>query len=113
MTHFHYLELEWGMDFFRNGVLLFRPLRMVASKEATKSDMTASASRKPVRTEMMSELGFVYFLLRTAPRKTVKVWLVSWRNCGGGRKLSYIESNLVGWWSAMLDTGDSPEEEPL
>jgi hypothetical protein len=46
---------------------------MIVSKEATKSDMTASASRKPVRTEMMSELGFVYFLLRAAPRKTVKV----------------------------------------
>lgn len=86
---------------------------MIASKEATKSDMTASASRKPVRTEMMSELGFVYFLLRTAPRKTVKVWLVSWRNCDGGRKLSYIESNLVGWWGAMLDIGDSLEEELL
>ena len=86
---------------------------MMASKEATKSDMTASASRKPVRTEMISELGFVYFLLRTASRKTVKVWLVSWRNYGGGRKLSYIESNLVGWWGAMLDTGDSLAEEPL
>ena len=86
---------------------------MIASKEATKSDMTASASRKPVRTEMMSELGFVYFLLRTAPRKTVKVWFVSWRNCGGGRELSYIERNLVGWWGVMLDTRDGPEEELL
>lgn len=86
---------------------------MIASKEATKSDMTASASRKPVRTEMMSELGFVYFLLRTAPRKTVKVWLVSWRNRDDGRKLSYIESNLVGRWGAMLDIGNSLEEELL
>jgi hypothetical protein len=46
---------------------------MAVSNVATKSVMTASASCRPARTEMMSELGFVYFLVRAASRKTVKV----------------------------------------
>lgn len=54
-----------------------RPVRITVSNEAMKSVMTASASCRPARTEMMSELGFVYFLVKAASKKTVKVWLVS------------------------------------
>jgi hypothetical protein len=61
--------------------VLLRPERITMSSVATKSAMTASASCRPARTDMMSELGFVYFLVRAASRKTVKVWLVSRRNC--------------------------------
>lgn len=57
--------------------LRVRPLRITVSRVAMKSVMTASASCKPARTEMMSELGFVYFFVKAASRKTVKVWLVS------------------------------------
>ena len=46
---------------------------MAVSSVATKSVMTASASLRPVRTDIMSELGLVYFLARAASRKTVKV----------------------------------------
>jgi hypothetical protein len=57
--------------------VLLRPLRMAVSKVAMKSVMTASALCRPASTEMTSELGFVYFLVRAASRKTVKVWPVS------------------------------------
>jgi hypothetical protein len=57
--------------------LLLLPLRIAVSKVAMKSVMTASASFRPARTEMTSELGLVYFLVRAASRKTVKVWPVS------------------------------------
>jgi hypothetical protein len=57
--------------------ILLRPLRMTVSRVAIKSVMTASASCNPARTEMTSELGLVYFLVRAASRKTVKVWPVS------------------------------------
>lgn len=55
------------------GDSLFRPLRMILSKAATRSERTASASSRPASTERISELGLVYFLLSTAPKKTVKV----------------------------------------
>lgn len=54
-----------------------RPVRITVSSVAMQSVMTASASCRPARTEMMSELGFVYFLVKAASRKTVKVWPVS------------------------------------
>jgi hypothetical protein len=54
-----------------------RPFRITVSRVATKSVMTVSASSRPARTKRVSELGFVYFLLRAASRKTVKVWHVS------------------------------------
>jgi hypothetical protein len=65
----------------RSNVLLL-PERMTVSKVATKSVMTASALSRPARTDIMSELGFVYFLVRAASRKTVKVWPVSRRREG-------------------------------
>lgn len=57
--------------------VLLLPLRITVSRTATKSVMTASASCKPASTDMTSELGLVYFLVRAASRKTVKVWPVS------------------------------------
>lgn len=57
--------------------ILLRPLRIDVSSVATKSVMTASASLRPASTEMTSELGLVYFLVRAASRKTVRVWSVS------------------------------------
>ena len=54
-----------------------RPVRITVSRVAIKSVMTASASCKPARTEIMSELGFVYFFVKAASRKTAKVWPVS------------------------------------
>jgi hypothetical protein len=57
--------------------ILLLPLRIAVSSVAIKSVITASASFSPARTEMTSELGFVYFLVRAASRKTVKVWPVS------------------------------------
>lgn len=54
-----------------------RPVRITVSNVAMKSVMTASASCKPASTEIMSELGFVYFFVKAASRKTVKVWPVS------------------------------------
>jgi hypothetical protein len=62
--------------------LLLRPLRITVSSVATISVMTVSASCRPARTEMTSELGFVYFLARAASRKTVKVWPVSLESQG-------------------------------
>jgi hypothetical protein len=57
--------------------VLLLPLRITVSRTATKSVMTASASCRPASTDMTSELGLVYFLVRAASRKTVKVWPVS------------------------------------
>lgn len=57
--------------------ILLRPLRITVSNVAITSVMTASASYRPARTEMMSELGFVYFLVRAASRKTVNVCAMS------------------------------------
>jgi hypothetical protein len=57
-----------------------RPFRITESSVATKSVITVSASSRAARTERVSELGFVYFLLRAASRKTVKVWHVSQGN---------------------------------
>lgn len=74
------LEAEWYWGWSvccpsckRLETLLLRPLRITVSRVAMKSVMTASASCRPARTEMMSELGFVYFLVRAASRKAVKV----------------------------------------
>jgi len=57
--------------------ILLLPLRIAVSSVAIKSVITTSASFSPASTEMTSELGFVYFLVRAASRKTVKVWPVS------------------------------------
>jgi hypothetical protein len=46
---------------------------MMLSIARTKSENTASASSSPASRDIMSELGFVYRLLSTQPRKTVKV----------------------------------------
>jgi hypothetical protein len=59
-----------------------------------KSVMTASASCRPARTEMMSELGLVYFLVRAASRKTVKVWPVS-LGLHRASEAAYLECDFV------------------
>ena len=78
--------------------LLLRPLRITVSKVAMKSVMTASALCRPARTEMMSELGFVYFLARAASRKMVKVWLVSQRSYRARARARHRTSSAK--WSA-------------
>lgn len=58
---------------------------------------------------MMSELGFVYFLLRAASRKTVKVWHVSQRidrTVGA----SYLEGDLVRGRRALSGALDCAKE---
>lgn len=49
------------------------PLRTMPSRTVTNSEMTWSTSSRPARTVMISELGFVYFLLRMLVKKTVRV----------------------------------------
>lgn len=72
---------NWARQCMNPGVgclhILLRPLRIAVSRVATNSVMTWSASCRPASTEMMSELGLVYFLPRAASRKTVKVYAVS------------------------------------
>lgn len=62
---------------------------------------------------MMSELGFVYFLVKAASRKSVKVWLVSqWARLQGSA-CSYLERDLVRGWVGLLDGVDGAAEELL
>lgn len=72
-----------------------RPVRITVSNVAMKSVMTVSALFRPARTAMMSELGFVYFLVKAASKKAVKVWLVSQWMRLQGPVCSYLECNLV------------------
>ena len=46
----------------------------MVSSAPTKSVNTLSTWSRPAKTEMMSELGFVYFLARTAVRNVLSVW---------------------------------------
>jgi hypothetical protein len=79
-----------------------------------KSVMTVSALCKPARTEMMSELGLVYFLARAASRKTVKVWRVSQRSHGARWQApSYLEGDLVGRRPGLFDANNGAREELL
>lgn len=60
----------------------------------------------------MSELGFVYFLVRAASRKTVKVWPVSLGlHCA--LLVSYLKRDLVGGRFALLDALYGPAHELL
>jgi hypothetical protein len=62
---------------------------------------------------MISELGFVYFFVKAASRKTVKVWPVShWKRLYGVA-CSYLESNLIRRGFGLLDTLDGAAEELL
>jgi hypothetical protein len=99
-----------------------RPLRMPLSNAATKSENTASASCSPASTEMMSELGFVYLLLRTSPRKMVKVFFPSVRAqfcvrrsyyvpLSGGN--TYIERVLIRRFNAFFYAAHGPEDQLL
>jgi hypothetical protein len=92
--------------------ILLLPLRITVSSVAMKSVMTASASCRPARTEMMSELGFVYFLVRAASRKTVKVWPVS-LGLQCAVVLSYLKRDLVRGWFALLYALYGPAHELL
>jgi hypothetical protein len=49
------------------------------SRAPTKSVNTVSTWSSPANTAMMSELGFVYFLVRTAEKKLVRVYAISIR----------------------------------
>ena len=53
--------------------VLVLPFRTMWSRDPTKSVKTASTWSRPARTVMMSELGLVYFLDRTADRKMLNV----------------------------------------
>lgn len=90
-----------------------RPVLITVSNVAMKSVMTASASFKPASTEIMSELGFVYFLVKAASKKAVKVWLVSQRVRLRGLACSYLERDLVGGRPGLLDRLDGAAEELL
>lgn len=87
---------------------------MTESSVAMKSVMTVSALCRPARTEMMSELGLVYFLARAASRKTVKVWRVSQRSHGAWwQARSYLEGDLVGRRSGLFYAHHGAREELL
>lgn len=55
---------------------------MMLSRAPTKSVKIVSTWSSPARTAIISELGFVYFLGRTAEKKVVRV-------CGHGSELIY------------------------
>jgi hypothetical protein len=61
----------------------------------------------------MSELGFVYFLVRAASKKAVKVWLVSQWMCLQGPAYSYLERDLVRGRPSLLDCVYGTAEELL
>ncbi len=46
----------------------------MVSSAPTKSVNTLSTWSRPAKTVMMSELGFVYFLARTAVKNVLSVW---------------------------------------
>jgi len=50
-----------------------RPSSIAVSRVATRSWKAASTLSSPDRTSMMSELGLVYFLVKTMEKKTVRV----------------------------------------
>lgn len=52
---------------------------------------------------MISELGFVYRLLNTEARNTVKVWLVSQTICRGTTR-AYLESVFIAGSYTRLRT---------
>ena len=83
--------------------LQVRPVRITVSNVAMKSVMTVSALFRPARTAMMSELGFVYFLVKAASKKAVKVWLVSQWMRLQGPACSFLKRDLVRGWSGLLD----------
>ena len=83
------------------------------SKAPTKSENTASASCRPARTEMISELGFVYRLFRTESKKTVKVLLVSRSGRIGAHEEAYIKSYLIRGFNSIADAHDSSDEKLL
>jgi hypothetical protein len=63
---------------------------------------------------MMSELGLVYFLVRAASRKTVKVWLVSLRpHSHHVWAAPYLERNLVRRRRALLHALEGAMDELL
>ena len=61
----------------------------------------------------MSELGFVYFFVKAASKKTVKVWPVShWKRLYG-LACSYLERDLVRGWFGLLHPLYGTAEELL
>lgn len=50
-----------------------RPLLIAVSSVATRSWKAASTLSSPDRTSMTSELGLVYFLVKTMEKNTVRV----------------------------------------
>lgn len=89
---------------------------MIVSTAFANSEKTTSTSSKPARTVMMSALGFVYLLAKTAPRTTVKVWTkVSSKHGRGNLKysLSYIKSIFIRWGRGSLDLIDCAGKQLL
>lgn len=83
---------------------------MTPSRVLTKSESTASAACSPARTDITSELGLVYLLLSTAPRKTVKVWFVSRPECDGWRRMAYIEGYFVRMRGMGFNAVNGPQK---
>jgi hypothetical protein len=90
-----------------------RPVLITVSSVAMKSVMTVSALFRPARTAMMSELGLVYFLVKAASKKAVKVWLVSQWMRLQGPACSYLECNLVRGRLGLLNCVYGTAEELL
>lgn len=94
-----------------------RPLRITLSMAATRSEKTISASCSPASTVIISELGFVYFLLRIDPKKTVKVFLCKQNGFESAewfvprvhsRQLG-LPLLLSGLWTAEQTAEDAPK----
>lgn len=86
---------------------------MIASRDATRSENTVSALSRPAITEMMSELGFVYRLLSTTPRNTVKVWFVSRTDYGEDEGEAHLKRVLVRGCRLHFDVFHRPNDKFL
>jgi len=88
---------------------------MTLSIVPIRSENTTSASWRPASTVIISELGLVYFLLKTEPRKMVKVLLVS--ECFWESEVIIPPVHfrprakllpLFDWWSVKRIVEDAP-----
>ncbi len=62
---------------------------------------------------MMSELGLVYFLVKAASRKTVRVWRVSHWEHSSSLACPYLQRDLVRGWFGLLGRLYGATEELL
>ena len=70
------VETRWGQQSYvitMGSDIPSRPFLIAVSRVATRSWKAASTLSSPDRTSMISELGLVYFLVKTMEKNTVRV----------------------------------------